>query len=56
MVAPHHQVVLVERALLEAGRADVRGPARLDEAVHQIAQRGEALLPDVVGDPAPFGE
>src|SRR5207245_7367199 len=43
-----HQVVLVELALLEARRADVDRAAGLGEVVHQLAERGEAFLADVV--------
>src|SRR5262245_12146771 len=43
------QVVLVELALLEAGRAHVDGPAGLREILHQIPERREAVLVDVVG-------
>src|SRR5262249_9854065 len=44
-----HQVVLVELALLEAWRAHVDRPAGLREVVHQLAERREPLLADVVG-------
>src|SRR4029077_9248890 len=44
-----HEGVLVELALLEARRADVDRAAGLREVVHQLAQRGESLLADVVG-------
>ena len=45
-----HQVVLVELALLETGRADVHGAAPLGEVVHQLLEGGEALLVDAVGE------
>src|SRR4029077_12190727 len=44
-----HEGVLVELALLEARRADVDRAAGLREVIHQLAQRGEPLLADVVG-------
>src|SRR2546426_621669 len=50
-----HEIVLVELALLEARRADVDRAAGLREIVHQLAERGEAFLSDIVGV-APLGE
>src|SRR5262245_24141105 len=40
------EVVLVELALLETGRAHVNGAATLREVVHQLAQRRESFLVD----------
>src|SRR5262245_49594092 len=44
------QGLLVELALLEAGRADPDHAARLGELRHQVLQRVEALLVDRVGE------
>src|SRR5262249_15193957 len=43
-----HQTGLVELPLLETGRADVDRPAALGEVLHQLPQRREAFLADVV--------
>src|SRR6266851_2763121 len=42
------ELVLIEAAFLETRRAYINLPARLDEVRHQLSQRREPLLVDVV--------